>query len=150
MRFPYRGAGIALVSDGRILMGKRSVKPFLGSWCVPGGGREKGDKDDLATAVRELREETGIDFASSFPDASCICRWSLSLPFFSWRTYFFSVPPEKARQLALVPSEFSELEWVFISELRSNGKKRHLRPFSGAEVRFLVRQGRRSELSHFN
>lgn len=137
MRFPYRGAGIALVSDGRILMGKRSVKPFKGKWCVPGGGREKCDGDDLATAIRELREETGIDFASSFPDAAFICRWSLRLPFFSWRTYFYSVPPDKAQEQALVPSEFSELEWVFISELRSGGKKRHLRPFSGAEVRYL-------------
>lgn len=149
MRFPYRGAGIALVSDGRILMGKRSSKPFYGTWCVPGGGREKTDKDDLETAVRELGEETGIDFASSFPEANCICTWKLRLPFFSWKTFFYAVPPEKAQKLVLVPSEFSELEWVFISEIRK-GRKKHLRPFAGAEVRFLVRRGRKSEISYFD
>ena len=150
MRFPYRGSGIALVCDGRILMGKRSVKPFFGTWCVPGGGREKSDRDAFATAVRELREETGIDFEASFPDAQYICRWSLILPFFSWRTWFYSVSPKEAEKLVLKPCEFSELEWVFISELRSKDKKRHLRPFAGAEVRYLIRRGRKSEISYSN
>ena len=36
-----------------------------------------------------------------------------------------------------------------ISEIRK-GRKKNLRPFAGAEVRFLVRRGRKSELSHFD
>ncbi len=46
-----------------ILLTKRSVPPFLGQWCLPGG-----HIDDYETAeeavVREVREETGLLFAS--------------------------------------------------------------------------------------
>ena len=47
MRFPYHGAGIGLVKDGCLLMGRRSDKPFYGRWAVPGGGRDKVDSDDF-------------------------------------------------------------------------------------------------------
>ena len=46
-----------------ILLTKRSVPPFLGQWCLPGG-----HIDDYETAeeavVREVREETGLLFSS--------------------------------------------------------------------------------------
>jgi 8-oxo-dGTP diphosphatase len=46
-----------------ILLTKRSVPPFLGQWCLPGG-----HIDDYETAeeavVREVHEETGLFFSS--------------------------------------------------------------------------------------
>ena len=89
MRFPYHGAGIGLVKDGCLLMGRRSDTPFYGRWAVPGGGREKTDPDELATAKREFREETEIDISTI--DAECFGSWTLKAPFFSWTTYFYRI-----------------------------------------------------------
>ena len=137
MRFPYHGAGIGLVCDGRILLGKRSDTPFRGQWCVPGGGREKGDVSELANAVREFAEETGVDFSSL--DAKPVGSWKLRLPFFSWITFFYIVPSFGA---SFCLDEFSETEWVPVDEV---GKKKHLRPFTKSEVRCLSKLLRSSQ-----
>ena len=129
MRFPYHGAGIGLVHDGRILLGKRSDRPFAGTWCVPGGGREKTDSSELDNAVREFSEETGVDFSAL--DAKAIGSWKLRLPFFSWQTYFYII---KDFEASLYPDEFDQIEWVPLEEVV---KKKHLRPFTKSEVRCL-------------
>ena len=129
MRFPYHGAGIGLVKDGCILLGKRSDRPFLGRWCVPGGGREKTDASELETAVREFCEETGVDFSRL--DAKPIGNWKLHLPFFSWCTFFYLVSDFEA---SFSLDEFSDIQWVPISEVSI---KKHLRPFTRSEVRCL-------------
>ena len=129
MRFPYHGAGIGLIKDGTILLGKRSDHPFYGLWCVPGGCREKTDASELCTAIREFTEETGVDF--SFLEAKPIGSWKLRLPFFSWCTFFYSISDFEA---SFSLDEFSEVEWVPLERI---GKKKHLRPFTKSEVRCL-------------
>ena len=61
----YKGAGIALFqkqdNDYTILLGKRTIKPNKGKWSIPGGGFEKNDNFFFETAIREFREETGIN-----------------------------------------------------------------------------------------
>ena len=128
MRFPYCGAGIGLVYKDKLLVGKRNDHPFYGLWAVPGGGREAYDKDDLSTAIRELKEETGIIFTNL--NSKKICSWTLKLPFFKWTTYYFSIDCDLSD---FKVNEFSELKWVNVSEI----KKMHLRPFMAFEVRFL-------------
>ena len=135
MRFPYHGAGIGLILDGKILMGRRSDTPFHGTWCVPGGGRDKAlDSDDLSTAKREMWEETAVDFSKL--DASYLGEWTLKLPFFSWTTFFFSIPSFDQK---LVPNEFYELQWLDPASILDNSdKKKHFRPFTKSEVRSLL------------
>lgn len=111
-------------------MGCRAKKPFRGTWCVPGGGREVFDKDELENACRELGEESGIDFSSL--DPVFICSWSLRLPFFSWKTFFYSID---SSDMQLKPSEFTELEWVEIG----SALKKKLRPFGRSELGCLLR-----------
>ncbi|HEY9900665.1 MAG TPA: NUDIX hydrolase [Pantanalinema sp.] len=54
----------ALVSDGegRLLLARRAIAPFLGLWDIPGGYLEAGEHPE-AGAVREVREETGLEVA---------------------------------------------------------------------------------------
>lgn len=66
------GAGVAVVlrpapTDLELLLivrAERDGDPWSGHVALPGGRREPDDADDLATAIRETREEVGIDLAA--------------------------------------------------------------------------------------
>jgi ADP-ribose pyrophosphatase YjhB (NUDIX family) len=50
----------AIVSDGdRVLLTLRALAPWRGMWCAPGGFSEV-DEHPIATAEREVYEETGL------------------------------------------------------------------------------------------
>jgi ADP-ribose pyrophosphatase YjhB (NUDIX family) len=57
---PVVGVGVALVSDGRILLIKRGREPGKGLWAVPGGKVKLGEGLKEA-ARREMLEETGLE-----------------------------------------------------------------------------------------
>jgi hypothetical protein len=56
----YRGAGLLIASQGpegwQVLLGRRVVAPFFGTWIVPGGQRAKTDADFRAAALRTAAE----------------------------------------------------------------------------------------------
>lgn len=51
--------GIVVDGRGRLLLIQRGQEPAKGCWSVPGGRKEPGESDALATA-REVLEETGL------------------------------------------------------------------------------------------
>jgi predicted GIY-YIG superfamily endonuclease/ADP-ribose pyrophosphatase YjhB (NUDIX family) len=63
-RVHYRNAkpcaGALITHHGRLLLVKRSVEPYLGCWDIPGGFLEV-DEHPGAGAIREVREETGLE-----------------------------------------------------------------------------------------
>lgn len=127
MRFPYRGAGIGFVNSNGILLGKRSKKPFINRWAVPGGGYEKNkDSNYRECAIRELEEETSICIENV--DSIYIGEWKLVVPFFSWHTYFYQTDQE-FKNLKL--DELYELKWIPFNEIN----KLKLRPFMKNEIK---------------
>lgn len=58
-RNPVPAAGVLLAEGGRVLLVKRRWEPRAGSWCLPAGFMEAGERPEQ-TAVRELQEETGV------------------------------------------------------------------------------------------
>ncbi len=56
---PSLGVNVALVEDGRVLLTRRED---FDVWCLPGGAVASGETVAEA-AVRETREETGLDVA---------------------------------------------------------------------------------------
>ncbi len=56
---PLIGVGVAIIKDGKILLGKRKNAHGEGEWAFPGGHLEYGEQVEEC-ARREVLEETGL------------------------------------------------------------------------------------------
>jgi len=61
-RRPIPGVGVVIVREGELLLIRRGHGANKGLWAVPGGKVEFGETREAA-AVREAREETGLEIA---------------------------------------------------------------------------------------
>jgi NADH pyrophosphatase NudC (nudix superfamily) len=59
-RNPFPTVSVLVVKNDTILLGKRLAEPGKGKWALPSGYIEFED-DFLTAAVREVKEETGLD-----------------------------------------------------------------------------------------
>ena len=57
---PAPGVVVLIEQDGQVLLGRRSGSYGAGQWCLPMGFIES-DEDFLTAAIREVKEETGLD-----------------------------------------------------------------------------------------
>jgi 8-oxo-dGTP diphosphatase len=57
---PMVGVGIAIWRGDKVLLVKRAKPPNEGQWALPGGKQQLGETI-MEAAVREAREETGLD-----------------------------------------------------------------------------------------
>ena len=57
---PKVGVGVIIIKDNKVLLGKRKGSHGAGSWSFPGGHLEFNEEIEEC-AVREVREETGIE-----------------------------------------------------------------------------------------
>jgi 8-oxo-dGTP diphosphatase len=53
-------AGALIMRNGRLLLMRRTIEPWLGHWDIPGGFCD-ADEHPVDTALREAREEVGLD-----------------------------------------------------------------------------------------
>ena len=59
-RNPAPTVSVLILDRERVLLGKRGARPGKGTWSLPSGYVE-WEEDFLTTAVREAKEETGLD-----------------------------------------------------------------------------------------
>jgi len=60
---PRVGVGVFVFKDGKFLVGQRRGAHGEGSWSLPGGHLEFNESPE-ETAIREVREETGLEIAN--------------------------------------------------------------------------------------
>lgn len=53
-------AGALVIRNGKVLLVRRRIAPYRGYWDIPGGFCEV-DEHPAETAIRETREETGLE-----------------------------------------------------------------------------------------
>lgn len=105
----YDIAASIIVFGSRVLVQQRSEDGHLsGYWEFPGGKVEAGESP-LAAAVREAREETGVNLQKTAP------AWQVNLdyqyPDRTVKLYFFCF------QLAQKPESTAGIRWIEISQL---------------------------------
>jgi 8-oxo-dGTP diphosphatase len=59
-RDPKVVTSVVVVHGDDVVLGRRSIEPGLGLWCLP-GGFVNHDEDPVDAAKRECREEIGVD-----------------------------------------------------------------------------------------
>jgi 8-oxo-dGTP diphosphatase len=60
MSAPVAAAGVVCLRGSEVLLIRRGTPPRLGEWSLPGGRIEPGERA-VDAALRELREETGVE-----------------------------------------------------------------------------------------
>lgn len=94
----YHGAGIALTSEGKVLMQLRRHPKV---WAFVGGGAKSGESS-VDTAIREFYEETGIKLSADMLDNKPL--HTLGFGAFKWVLYHCNV--ESVPESVLGDDEF--------------------------------------------
>lgn len=153
----FAGAGFVLLSPDLSTLVVHDARS--GKWGPPKGHREEYDADDLATATRECREETGLtpDDYTVLPDVFKISKGSQSYLF---RYALLKDDTYKARIVPGPSDEIADVRWIplgqlldagsvldgnkylrtWISDIKSNVSKKHVHLFKALCARLLPLQ----------
>ena len=118
---------------------------WSGHVALPGGRRDPPDADDLATAIRETREEIGLDLTSigciqacNLPERVVTTTWGKQA-LMVLCPYVFVMTGRSAPQLALQPTEVAAVHWVPLRGLLSRSNR--TREYVDTSSRFARRGG---------
>jgi 8-oxo-dGTP pyrophosphatase MutT (NUDIX family) len=120
----WAAVAVVLTSDpDSILLIRRAERagdPWSGHMALPGGRREPGDPDLVATAVREIAEEVGVELAAAHLVgrlADVVPRTPV-LPPIAVRPFVF-LPP--SRPALVLNSEVASAHWIRLDDLLQPG-----------------------------
>jgi 8-oxo-dGTP pyrophosphatase MutT (NUDIX family) len=106
-----------------VLLGLRANNPGRGQWTFPGGGAEGCERLSTA-AVREFREETGVQLYGRYITKTGL--FNINNFFFEWNTLIIEstqdISPDRFnknffREQGLIGGEFVSLRWIPIVEI---------------------------------
>ena len=129
------GSGSGGVEALFIKRAERAGDPWSGQIALPGGRREPADADLLASALREAREETGIDLtgAERLGVLDDLYPRTPTLPPVVVRPFVFAIAE---RPVLIYSDEVTEAFWVPLADLESPSARR--------EVTISLRDGERA------
>jgi 8-oxo-dGTP diphosphatase len=99
---PVNAASVALLRDGKVLLIQRAFEPLAGLWTLPGGRSEPGEQPEV-TAIREIREELGLQISGLWPVTEMVVGGSWRLAVFATRTF---------RGVLRTSDEVADWRWV--------------------------------------
>lgn len=109
----------AVVQEGKILLVKRRSLRGDGQWALPGGFLEKTEST-IEGALRELKEETGVDLENR-KAAMLSSAVEENLDDLSVRTlginYLFAVHPSEELEVSLDDKEAYDFQWADVAEV---------------------------------
>ena len=97
----------------QILLTRRSVEPYRGLWCLPGGHIEKFESARDAI-IREVNEEVGLDF-----DAHFFGYFDEIIPGDNIHAVVLIFDGEFRGNLSAQTREVSEIKWFSLEEIQS-------------------------------
>jgi 8-oxo-dGTP pyrophosphatase MutT (NUDIX family) len=105
---------------------ERADDPWSGQVAFPGGRQDPGDPDLLATAMRETREETGVDLARAerLGVLDDLVPTTPTLPTVLVRPFVFALSERPA--LAAEQGEVARAFWVALARLAARGARQDL------------------------
>jgi 8-oxo-dGTP pyrophosphatase MutT (NUDIX family) len=105
---------------------ERADDPWSGQVAFPGGRQDPGDPDLLATAIRETREETGVDLARAerLGVLDDLVPNTPTLPSVVVRPFVFTLSERPA--LAAEQGEVARAFWVALARLAARGARQDL------------------------
>jgi ADP-ribose pyrophosphatase YjhB (NUDIX family) len=113
---PFVGIGVVVLRPGEVLLVRRGKPPNIGSWSLPGGAQEIGERAEEA-ARRELLEETALVVAELHLAANVD---SITRDPDGRVRYHYTIIDFAARWVAGEPAaggDVSEARWVGLDKL---------------------------------
>ena len=141
----YLQAAVSLIVRGRddldVLLIKRARHerdPWSGHMALPGGRRDPSDASLLETAIRETREETGVDLDADgvhLGRLGGLAPRSVRLPRLTISPFVFGVPHDTPARVA--SPEVDAIHWIPLEALRAPETHGTVDiPFPGGSRRF--------------
>lgn len=102
---PKATVAAIILSDQGVLLTRRNHDPFKGYWCLPGGHIDEYERARDAV-IREVKEETGLDYAPEFLGA-----FDEIFPGYGFHAVVGAYVGPGAGTLVPQASEVSEIGW---------------------------------------
>ena len=107
-------AAIVSTTDrSKVLLTRRSIDPFKDQWCLPGGHIDQYEPVGEAI-IREVKEETGLDFNAEFFDY-----FDEVIPKYNIHAVVLVFEGDAFGELDASESEVSDARWFSLVEARS-------------------------------
>jgi predicted NUDIX family NTP pyrophosphohydrolase len=107
------GAGLVIIYDQKILLEHPTGQKWFGTYSIPKGGLEK-DEDKIAAAIRETKEEIGIQFLPDQidPDTEGHIDYTDKKGNIYKRVYYYVVKVPKELHIDKSKLQKDEIDWA--------------------------------------